>query len=336
MVSVWHEQYQSDTDRIKTRMKFSGEVAGVSQDEMDKLGRSDLTLRRRMLDAGQRLVSQAGGLRISLEHLSMDGVIKEAGVPRASAYREWSSREAFQLDLLCDLAGPSWQGTAAFDEETIRLVRQIVADNLELLSTVDGRRRLLHEVVRQGAHQNFETLTSSPQWLAYVTLTGAVMSIDDDGQKERVLGALRNSEGTFIGRMGDFYEDLSIVFGFRLRRGVPNFRVVAALGAAVVEGLALRRVIAPDVVDTPVMVDGPSHQEAWHLASVGFLAVLEQMIEPVDDYDFATALPKYLNALSDREVAATTRALRGSRHGSETSPAEPPERGMPGPPDQQG
>lgn len=209
--------------------------------------------------------------------------------------------------------------------EAIRLVRALVADNLEMLQTVEGRRNLLREVVRRGARENFESLAWSPQWLAYVTLTGTVMSIDDKEQKDRVLTALRDSESAFIGRMGDFYQDLSIVIGFRLRSGVPSFQVVAAIGAAVVEGLSLRRVIAPDVVDTPVMVGGPNGAEPWHLASVGFLGVLEQMIEPTEGYDFPVALSKYMNALSNREVDATSTALRG-RGARSASQVDSPER----------
>jgi AcrR family transcriptional regulator len=62
---------------------------------------------------------------VSVDHLALDEVIKEAGVARTSVYREWRTKDEFYLDLLCDMAGPSWQGTAAFDEETIKLARGI-------------------------------------------------------------------------------------------------------------------------------------------------------------------------------------------------------------------
>lgn len=264
-------------------------------------------LKRRVLDTAMRLVEEAGGLRVSLEHLALDHVIREAGVSRTSVYREWPSKDAFYLDLLCELAGPSWQGTAAFDEETIKLTRDVVAERLHLLGTPDGRWRLIREAVRQAARQNFLAVVDSTQWHTYVTLTATAMSLPDEAQ-ERVRASLHAAESVFVSRMSNFYEDMSVVLGFTLKKPIHSFETLAAVGASVVEGLGLRHVLMPALVDKVITLEGPEGPEDWHLAALGFLGVLEQVIELDPDYDPTTALPKYLKRLAEREAAVTAAA----------------------------
>src|SRR3990167_4729480 len=81
---------------------------------------SDAEVREAMLEAAS-LVAEAGGLTVSLEHLSLEDIITRAGVSRSAVYRLWPYKDAFFIKLLRDLAGPKWHGTAAFDQETIDL-----------------------------------------------------------------------------------------------------------------------------------------------------------------------------------------------------------------------
>ncbi|RBY95408.1 hypothetical protein DQ237_15245 [Blastococcus sp. TF02-8] len=254
-----------------------------------------------MLDAAQRLVDRAGGLTVSLESMTLDQVIKEAGVSRTSVYREWDKKEDFYVDLLCDLAGPSWQGTAAFDEETIRLARSIVAERIEELRTEEGRRRVLRETVRRAARQNFNAVVASSQWRTYVALTATVMSLSDNEARTRVRDALQAAERVFIERMSNFYADMSIMFGFRLKSYINSYETLAAVGASVVEGLGLRQSLTPDIVNRQIMIPGPDGPEEWHLAALGFLGILEQCIEPQPDYNPDDALKDYLKQLASRE-----------------------------------
>ena len=254
---------------------------------------SDSSLRRTVLDAALAMVERAGGLQASLEHLSLEQVIKESGVPRASAYREWPNKAAFHLDLMCELAGPNWQGTAAFDADTIRVAMAVVADRLHLLHTPQGRRAVLMDAARQGAEQNFRTVTTSAQWRSYVTLSATLLSLPEQSDRDRVRTALEEAERTFIGRMARFYEVMAIILGVRLRPWVPSFLHVAAAGAAGVEGLGLRNLLTPDLVGTPLHPEGPDG-EPWSLAAVGFFAILDRMIEVDPDYDPTLALTRYL------------------------------------------
>ncbi|WP_147252095.1 TetR family transcriptional regulator [Blastococcus sp. TF02-9] len=257
-----------------------------------------------MLDAAQRLVERAGGLSVNLENLSYPDILKEAGVARTSVYREWKTKEDFYVDLLCDLAGPSWQGTAAFDEKTIKIARDIVADRVAELQEPAGREQLLRDVVRVAAQQNFDALMSSTAWRTYVALSATVMGLPDADSRQRVLAALQEAERTFIRNMAEFYADMATVLGFRLRAHAKSFDVVAAAGASVVEGMGLRRLLAPELVDRPLDVEGPHGAEQWHLAAFSYWTILQGMIEADPDYDYAKALATYLKRLAQRELAA--------------------------------
>lgn len=256
-----------------------------------------------MLDTAQRLVERAGGLAVSVENVSLEKVIKESGVSRTSAYREWANKDEFYIDLLCDLAGPNWQGTAAFDEKTILLARSVIAENLGQLASPEGRFLLMREAVRQAAEQNFNTVVSSSQWRSYVALTATALSLQDESTQARVVTALQEAERVFISRMSRFYQDMSLILGFRLRTGVTSFDTLAAVGAAVVEGLALRQILMSDLVQKKLELEGNNGVEEWHLAALGYFGVLEQLIEPEPNYDFTAALANYLKALAEHEAA---------------------------------
>lgn len=273
----------------------------VSQDPGKNTESADPSLRRRMLDAAQRLVDEDGGLTVSLEHLTLDRVIKEAGASRTSVYRIWASKDDFNSDLLKDLAGPSWQGTAAFDDATIRLARDTVAENLGELSSAEGRRRVLLETIRLAANQNFEAVISSAQWRTYVALSATVLSMPTANEnKDVILSALRESEQIFLESMAEFYEDMSIILGLKLKSNVPSFETLAAAGAAVVEGLGLRHTLNEQLVNTRLKY---ANDGDWHLASLAFLGIFDQLIEPVpdEDYSFPQALSSYLKRLAERE-----------------------------------
>ena len=255
-----------------------------------------------MLDAAHDMVSEAGGLSVSLDRLALDDVCARSGVSRSSAYRAWSSKDEFNLDVLRDLAGPSWQGTAAFDKETIEHASAIVAENLAALSTPAGRWGLVREVVRVAAKRNFIAVGQSTEWRTYVALTATLITFarEDDSVRREVQAALRSSELKFIGMMASFYDDMSVILGFKLRSPHTSWETLAAMGAAVIEGLALRQIIAPDIVNAEVSLEEDSGLKEWSLASLGFMAIVDTLVELDEDYDPQAALAEYLKRLSSR------------------------------------
>lgn len=253
--------------------------------------------RRKLLDAAQRLVERHGGVSVSLD-LTMEQVMAEAGVSRSTMYRTWPNKGAFEVDVLTDLAGPSWQGTAAFDAETIALAYSVIADRLHDLQTLEGRERAMREAIRQAAQRNFEAVIHSPQWRTYVALTATAKTLAEAECRIAVLEALVAAERNFLGKMAQFYQGMADVLGFRLRNPDFTYEQLAAVGAAVVEGMGLRQVIAGEHTGRPVTIEGPDGPEDWNLAALGFYGLVTNLIEPDPDYDFQTALAKHLKGLS--------------------------------------
>jgi AcrR family transcriptional regulator len=240
---------------------------------------------RAVLDtARDLLIGQQGGLTVSLDHINLEVIISAAGVPRSSAFRRWPTKEDFVLDFLCDLAGPNWAGTAAFDEETLRTAIQVAQQNIDLLTgSVDDRRRLIDEIVRIAARQNYEAIITSPEWRTYVALTATLASMSDETARDRVRSRLYESETTFIKRMTTFYAAMGDFLGFRLKEPYTYDHLTAA-GAAIVEGLALRHTLGIELVDQPIPITEGGETRQWVLAAAGFKAVLDAMIDLDPDF----------------------------------------------------
>ena len=64
---------------------------------------SDEETEQRMLQAALAMVNQAG-LTVSLDHISFEDVIRDAGVSRSAVYRRWPYKDLFFSDLLRELA----------------------------------------------------------------------------------------------------------------------------------------------------------------------------------------------------------------------------------------
>ena len=98
-----------------------------------------------MLEAATALVNETG-LTVSLEHISLEEVIRAAGVSRSAAYRRWPYKDLFFSDLLKELARAASPGILD-DSETLELVRQIVAEHSNWLATPESA-----QPARAGAH----------------------------------------------------------------------------------------------------------------------------------------------------------------------------------------
>lgn len=264
-------------------------------------------LRARMLQAAQRLVERQHGLTLSLDGVTLEQAAHEAGLSRSSMYRVWSRREDFQIDLLCSLAGPAWQGYSAFDEATIFEARKVLAEHLTLLATPDGRRAVMREAVRLAATSNFVALSQSVRWRTYVALTATADALEEEDSR-RLVEALATAEQVFNTRMSEFYGDMALALGYKLREGVSSFTEVAAAGAAVVEGLALRKLTSPSLTEVTVAIDNPPFSAEWSLAAASFLRIVEGFIVPEEDYDPSLALSRYLISFAEREAAAFNNA----------------------------
>ena len=260
---------------------------------------SDNEIQRRMMEAAEAMV-ETTGLTVSLDHLSFEEVIQRAGVSRSAVYRLWPYKEEFYLDLVCELAGPSWQRSVLGNEETIARAMDVVLANQEKLSTAEGRQWLVREAIRQVTSFDFEALAGSKQWQTYVALAGTVLSLPEGEARSRVLAALKSGEDVFQKEITGFYETMARILGFRMREPYGgDFSVLTMCGASVLEGLALRYWVSPELAETKFLLPNGADQTEWSIASIGYLAIFEQLIEVDPEYDLDEAFAE-LVVLADQ------------------------------------
>jgi AcrR family transcriptional regulator len=222
-------------------------------------------IKQRMFRSAQQMVYDQG-VQISLEELSFEKVIEAAGVSRSSAYRLWPYKGDFVEDLLCYLAGPTMLGSSAFDKDTIELVRSIVANNGAKPNDPQERRRMLLQAVKEGVAQSFKAMTESREWYIYVALNASVRSTGNDESRLRIAAALLESQMNLIDKFAELYRQMLIATGTRLRDEAYTVRHMAVAGAAIVEGLALRQILAMAVYGAKRPPSIPDHN--WSLASL--------------------------------------------------------------------
>lgn len=240
---------------------------------------SEEELTQRMLNSAVEII-QEHGLTVSLDHIEMEALIRLADVPRSSVYKKWKSKDRFLVDLMVALVKPTDGQGAAFDPSTLEASSRVIQENADRLATPEGRDAVMREAIRLGARRNFDALLESPSWQTYVALNVALPVLDDEDARQ-VQGALQAAERHFITSMATFYDKSLPVLGRRTKPGVTT-SMIAAAGAAVVEGLANRLVSNGQLISTPIMMPGMDGELVeWHLAAVGFLAIMEALTETI-------------------------------------------------------
>lgn len=243
---------------------------------------------RRMLQAALAVVHKAG-LTVSLEHISFEDVIREAGVSRTSAYRRWPHKDLFFSDLVLALARDPAPGIFA---DELDLVRRIAAERLDGLADPQARRSLLTELFRQLAVLDFETLYASPGWRTYLALHATLLSLADSGLRGQVEAALAQAEQDHLARVARAWQLMTGLLGFRLRpQAGVTFETLATLVDAAMRGLVMTALTVPGIAahrTTAQPFDAPEVGD-WSLPALGLGAIATAFLEPDPDFTWDAA-----------------------------------------------
>jgi AcrR family transcriptional regulator len=111
---------------------------------------SDTETEERMLAAATAMVGK-NGLTVSLEHISFEDVIRDAGVSRSAVYRRWPYKDLFFSDLLRELARGSSPaiagGNSTATATATAAVREALLAHLDWLADPSLRLALVGEVL---------------------------------------------------------------------------------------------------------------------------------------------------------------------------------------------
>lgn len=242
---------------------------------------SDEETARRMLEAAVAAVNTAG-LTVSLDHISLEELIREAGVSRSSAYRRWPYKDLFFSDLLKELARAT--GAAVMNEgEPIGQLRQVALEHLDWLEKPELRHQLLLELLRQGARGDFEATSGSTEWRTYVALQATFLSLADGELRDEVQAALAESERRFISGVAAGWAYWAELLGYRLRPELGvTFETVAILANAMLRGMFITALSTPEVASREVEAApfGASIAAGWSPMSLGIAGIAVDFLEP--------------------------------------------------------
>jgi AcrR family transcriptional regulator len=200
-----------------------------------------------MLDAALRMVN-AAGLTVSLDHLSLEDVIRDARVSRSTVYRRWPYKDLFFSDLLKELARAATPAAISSEETSLPAIRQVVLEHLDWLGSPDGRSDLIFELIRRVAVPEFETMHGSTEWRTYLALQATYLSVADDELRRDLQEALAASERDFIGRIAAAWQRLVGLFGYRLRPELgATFEDFASIASADLRGHVILSLADPRI-----------------------------------------------------------------------------------------
>lgn len=260
---------------------------------------SDRETERRMLDAALAMVNRTG-LTVSLDHLSFEDVIREAGVARSAVYRRWPYKDLFFSDLVKEVARAAIPSPA--DNDTITgLIRQVVTDRQDWLTSPEGRHSLLVELFRQAALLDFQMLYGSTRWRTYLALHATFLSLTEGELRDQIQQTLAESERGFISRVAAAWQQMAELFGYRLRPELgAGYETVATLASANARGLILMALSTPDLAaqHAPAQPFGAADTSDWSLPALSLAALASAFLEPDPTVDW-----------TDQRVAAVRQAM---------------------------
>jgi len=240
---------------------------------------SDRETEQRMLQAAVHLVGSSG-LTVSLDHISLEDLIRAAEVSRSTVYRRWPHKDLFFSDLVKELARTA---TPSILADEVALIREIFDERADWLDSAGQRQCLVAELFRRLALLDFQILSGSAQWRTYIALNATFMSLADDQLRSQVQAALAESEGAHLTRVASAWEQLTRLLGYRLRPGLgATFGDLAALLNATMRGLVIMAHSMPELgqqrASTGPLAGAPTAD--WSLPALGLASVATAFIEP--------------------------------------------------------
>ena len=259
---------------------------------------SDRETEQRMLRAAVAMV-QRTGLTVSLDHISLEDVIRDAGVSRSAVYRRWPYKDLFFSDLVKQLAKDA---TPTIVDDELELMRQVVAEHEDRLETAGLRHELVIELFRLLSLLDFETMYNSPGWRTYIALHATFMSLADGALRDQVQTALAESERAHNARIARTWQQLAGIFGYRLRPELgATFEMLATLLSATMRGLIIMALSTPGIAGHRVHASpfGAVSRDEWSWPAMGLAGLASAFLEPDPEIQW-----------DDDRLASVRRALR--------------------------
>jgi AcrR family transcriptional regulator len=216
--------------------------------------------RAALLDAGAELLREEP-VGTVLSQIKAPVVAQRAGRTTGAFYHHWDSQDAYQRDLLAYVLDP------ARIPSTSEAIAGITAGLQHGMSAED--------VLRSATSGLFASVRADP----YVPLWFALWA--RQGQDPAVHDLLLEHYRTVTRQLLPLYAALFAAVGRQLREPFTAEMFAVAI-TGVVQGLALRVAVEPDVV--PLSMPSPATDDgSWDLFGTLFWTLMQSMSEPIDN-----------------------------------------------------
>jgi AcrR family transcriptional regulator len=246
---------------------------------------SDEETEQRMLRAAAGMVSSAG-LTVSLDHISLEEVIRAADVSRSTVYRRWPHKDLFFSDLVKELAKTA---TPTIMAAEVTLIREVFAERSDWLDSPAHRQEFVAELIRRLSLLDFQMLSGSVEWRTYLALHATFMSLAGDQLRAQVRTALAASEREHLSRVAGAWEMLAGLLGYRLRPEMgATFTDLAALLDATMRGLVMMAQSMPELGEQRAAARplAAGATAGWSMPALGLAGVAWALIEPDPDVEW--------------------------------------------------
>ncbi len=257
------------------------------------LRRSREEIRQLLLEIGVAILREEGlgsGTDVLTFKKAFDRLDQDKGIRLTNASvirRVWRNLSEFQADVVVEVV---LQGIEDELDLTVGPVAPILANSD--LTTPDGRVAAMRELCRVGGAANLETMRRSTNWPLWIGVWGMAASNQPLEHRKRISEALAAGNDQFDQLIGEVYEGLASLLGFRLREQftLRQFSVAAdCLG----QGCGLRDRIDDSNMRGILRPTGPGGaQQEWTLFAIGFEALVHQFFELDPEWFPDTANPE--------------------------------------------
>lgn len=243
---------------------------------------SDAETERRTLAAAVALVSEHG-LTVSLEHISLEDVIRRADVSRSSAYRRWPYKHEFVNDLLVELARGNRLG---LDLGASAAAIQTVLDTHGARPrSAATRRSLVVDLLRAAMEADFESACRSPEHRSYLAVRAAFAGLPAGPTRSAVAEAIAAREAHLVRLRAAMYARTAGLVAYRLAaplQAPSGFDVMARAVSATFTGMLIAVDAEPALrrERESHALFGSSRGAAWSVAVRALVGVALAYVEP--------------------------------------------------------
>lgn len=236
--------------------------------------------RELLIDAGLEALGEHG-LSVGLDAVNLEQAVRDAMVPRSSAYAVWSTdgdytpQEAFQRAVLM-------QAVATRGESVDELMAQVDAFMANPPEGLTGR-ALLRELLRVGGNYNFDSVLNSRPWKIVFSIRSIVNTGGFENQDDELLRWIADNEVELRNdTIETLYKPMAEAFGLRPRPeyGERAWHLVEIAHASLAEGLSMRASLdASQYFHGLVHHDDESKQANWSIYALLFERFVDLFFE---------------------------------------------------------